>query len=106
MATSKAKKPYHLFRITNELLHDLMTWKMFIDNFNGTSFILDENWLTNFDIQLFSDSAGKGIGKCCGCYFMGKWAFLPFLKLYQLLWQYFYGTISLKRRELFSISTI
>lgn len=80
MATSKAKKPYHLIRITNELFHDLMTWKMFIENFNGTSFILDENWLTNFDIQLFSDSAGNGIGKGCGCYFMGKWAFLQWPK--------------------------
>jgi hypothetical protein len=41
MATSKAKKPFHLIRITKEIFNDLMIWKMFVDNFNGTSFILD-----------------------------------------------------------------
>jgi hypothetical protein len=54
MATSKAKKPFHLIRITKEIFNDLMIWKMFVENFNGTSFILDDTWLSNFDMQLFS----------------------------------------------------
>lgn len=73
MATSKAKKPFHLIRVTNGMFNDLMTWKMFLENFNGTSFILDQNWLSNSDLQLFTDSSGS-FG--CGCYFMGKWSFL------------------------------
>jgi hypothetical protein len=48
---------------------------MFVENFNGTSFILDDIWLSNFDMQLFTDSAG-GIGKGCGCYLFGKWSIL------------------------------
>lgn len=80
IATSKAKKPFHLIRITKELFHDLMIWKMFIEHFNGTSYILDEDWITSFDMQLFTDSAGAGPGKGCGCYFQGKWAFLPWPK--------------------------
>ena len=48
---------------------------MFVENFNGTSFILDDTWLSNFDMQLFTDSAG-GIGKGCGCYLFGKWSIL------------------------------
>ena len=75
MATSKAKKPFHLIRITKEIFNDLMIWKMFVENFNGTSFILDDTWLSNFDMQLFTDSAG-GIGKGCGCYLFGKWSIL------------------------------
>jgi hypothetical protein len=35
-----------------------MIWKMFVENFNGTSFILDDTWLSDFDMQLFTDSAG------------------------------------------------
>jgi len=53
----------------------LMIWKMFIENFNGTSFILDDIWVSNFDLQLYTDSAG-GVGKGCGCYFNGMWSFL------------------------------
>ena len=75
MATSKAKKPFHLIRITKEIFNDLMIWKMFVENFNGTSFILDDTWLSNFDMQLFTDSAG-GIGKGCWCYLFGKWSIL------------------------------
>lgn len=75
MATSKAKKPFHFIRITKEIFNDLMIWKMFVENFNGTSFILDDTWLSNFDMQLFTDSAG-GIGKGCGCYLFGKWSIL------------------------------
>jgi hypothetical protein len=75
MATSKTKKPFHLIRITKEIFNDLMIWKMFVDNLNGTSFILDDTWLSNFDIQLYTDSAG-GIGKGCGCYLFGKWSIL------------------------------
>jgi hypothetical protein len=48
---------------------------MFVENFNGTSFILDDTWLSNFDMQLFTDSAG-GIGKGSGCYLFGKWSIL------------------------------
>jgi hypothetical protein len=32
--------------------NDLMIWKMFVENFNGTYFILDDTWLSNFDMQL------------------------------------------------------
>ena len=48
----KQKKPFHLIRITKEIFNDLMIWKMFVENFNGTYFILDDTWLSNFDMQL------------------------------------------------------
>lgn len=43
MATSKAKKSHHLIRVTKEIFNDLMILKMFIENFNGTLFILNDN---------------------------------------------------------------
>ena len=75
MATSKAKKPHHFIRVTKQMFDDLMVWKLFLENFNGVSYILDDEWLSNSDIQLYTDSAG-GEGKGCGCYFNGKWCFL------------------------------
>ena len=72
----KQKKTFHIIRITKEIFNDLMIWKMFAENVNGTSFILDDTWLSNFDMQLFTDSAG-GIGTGCGCYLFGKWYILP-----------------------------
>ena len=62
MATSKAKKTHHLIRVTKEMFNDFMIWKMFIENFNGTFFKLDDIWVSNFDLQLYTDSAG-GVGK-------------------------------------------
>ena len=71
--TSKAKKPHHLIRVTKEMFNDFMIWKMFIENFNGTFFFIqDDIWVSNFDFQLYTDSAG-GVGKGCGCYFNGMW---------------------------------
>jgi hypothetical protein len=52
--------------MTKEIFNDLMIWKMFVEHLSGTSFILDDTWLSNFDMQLFTDRAG-GIGKGCGC---------------------------------------
>lgn len=72
MAMSKGKKPFHLIRITKEMFNDLMIWKMFLENFNGVSYILEDG-ISNDDIQLYTDSSG-GFG--CGCYFMGKWCYL------------------------------
>jgi hypothetical protein len=41
--------------------------------------ILDETWLSNYDLQLFSDSSGLAENGCSG-YFMGRWFFLQWPK--------------------------
>jgi hypothetical protein len=55
MATSKANKPFHFIRLTTNMFEDLMIWKYFLEEFNGITYILDETWLSNYDLQLFSD---------------------------------------------------
>jgi hypothetical protein len=42
---------------------------------NGFSYILDDLWVSNSVLKLFSNSAG-GVSKGCGIYFDGKWACL------------------------------
>ena len=45
------------------------------ENFNGFSYILDDSWVSNSVLRLFTDSTG-GVSKGCGIYFEGKWACL------------------------------
>ena len=79
MATSKANKPFHFIRVTKNMFEDLMIWKYFLEEFNGITYILDETWLSNYDLQLFSDSSDLAENGCSG-YFMGRWFFLQWPK--------------------------
>ena len=58
MATAKASKPYHYIRVSRNMFDDLMVWKLFLENFNGMSYILDKDWVSNVNLQLFTDSVG------------------------------------------------
>ena len=54
---------------------DLQILKTFWNNYNGCSYIQELNWISNFDLQIFTDSAG---GKTVGCasYLRGGWTVL------------------------------
>lgn len=79
MATSKANKPFHFIRVTKNMSEDLMIWKYFLEEFNGITYMLDETWLSNYDLQLFSDSSSLAENGCSG-YFMGRRFFLQWPK--------------------------
>ena len=79
MAMSKVSKPFHFIRVTKGMFDDLLVWKYFLENFNGNSYILDADWISNCDMELFTDSAG-GNTKGCGIYFQGKWCVLNWPK--------------------------
>ena len=67
-------KPYHHLRITSCMRQDLLMWLSFFQEFNGISVFHDRFWVSNEDVQLFTDSAaGQGMG--FGIYFAGKWAY-------------------------------
>jgi hypothetical protein len=75
MATSKASKPYHYIRVLRNMFVDLMVWKLFFENFNGVFYILNKDWVSNVDLQLFTDSAGGGSTPLtcqngCGVFFL------------------------------------
>jgi hypothetical protein len=67
------------------MFHDLMVWKLLLENFNGVSYILDKDWVSNVDLQLFTDSAGEGSTPLtcqngCGVFFMGKLCYFQWPK--------------------------
>jgi hypothetical protein len=74
-AMSHATRPHHKVRVTKGIQKDIEMWKLFLTQYNGVSVMLENEWLSNSDLQLFTDSAGNSqFG--CGVYFMGAWAFL------------------------------
>lgn len=65
-------KPFHHLRVTRSVRQDLEMWLLFFENFNGISVFHDRFWVSNADVQLFTDSAaGKGLG--FGAVFGNKW---------------------------------
>jgi len=75
MATTRASKPYHFIRVTAGMKKDLFMWKLFLEKFNGVSYINEVDWMSNVKFKLFTDSAG-GKGKGCAAYLQGSWAYL------------------------------
>ena len=73
-AISNLKRPHYLIRINKGMRLDLKVWLDFFKQHNGISVFYNKLWVSNADIQLFSDSSGsKGNG--FGLYFNGKWAY-------------------------------
>jgi hypothetical protein len=43
-------------KITKAMQSDILTWKMFLENVNGFSYILDDSWVSNSVLKLFTES--------------------------------------------------
>ena len=49
-------KPYHKVRVNNQVKQDLTVWQLFLQHYNGSTLLLDYKWLSNRDIQLYTDA--------------------------------------------------
>ena len=65
-------KPYHHIRINAGIRKDLQMWKYFFLEHNGLSVFHDRFWVSNEDLNLYTDSAG-GLDAGFGVYFGGQW---------------------------------
>ena len=52
----------------------MCTWLAFVSNFNGSSFFLNHNWITNSSLQLYTDASGS-FGY--GAVFKDQWFYGP-----------------------------
>ena len=67
-------KKHGRVRITKAMKEDLSVWLKCLENYNGNSLIMiDQYWTSNEAIELFTDSAG-GSDRGFGIYFNEKWA--------------------------------
>jgi hypothetical protein len=57
------------------MLCNVIFSKEFLEDFNGISYIPEKHWLSNYDLELYTDSAG-GSSKECAAIFARKWVFM------------------------------
>ena len=76
---SSVKSSHHFIRLSLNVKEDLKVWVQFFKRFNGSCHFLVENWISNADIELFTDSAG-GSSLGCAAVFGKHWSVLRWPK--------------------------
>ena len=67
-------KPHFHIRLGQEARLDLAAWSMFLENFNGTSLLFNDQWLSSEKLELFTDASGLGYAAVLmGQWFQGHW---------------------------------
>lgn len=56
--TVKATKPHHHIRLNSEAKADIQCWLNFLNDYNGTTIFLNNEWLSSETIKFFSDASG------------------------------------------------
>ena len=64
--TKGVHNPNHMLRLNVEARLDLSSWKLFLDNFNGTSLCLPTTWTSSNCIRLYSDASLQGFSAIYG----------------------------------------
>lgn len=67
-------KPHFHIRLGQEARLDLAAWSMFLENYNGTSLLINDQWESSEKLELFTDASGLGFaGILAGQWFQGYW---------------------------------
>ena len=67
--STTVKSLYHHVKLTTECRLDIKMWALFLEQWNGVSFFLDNREISADDLEFFTDATPKGFGG----YFQGKW---------------------------------
>ena len=67
-------RPQNFIKLTQSVKSDMRTWLAFLSNFNGSSFFLTRDWITNPSLQLYTDASGS-FGY--GAVFRDQWFYGP-----------------------------
>ncbi len=66
--------PHYFIKLSKEVLADLEMWAMFLENYNGKSFLYAPSLVTSQVINLYTDSSKLGYGAIYGSnWIQGKW---------------------------------
>ena len=73
--TKGVRRPHHRIHLTKACRKDISVWLNFLENFNGRTFFLEEQWFSRAPLKLCTDAAGsKGYGAIFGRHwFYGEW---------------------------------
>lgn len=84
--TKGVSKPHFRIRMNSQARLDLNAWCEFIDNFNGKSMFINDDWQNSHKLNLYTDAAGKfGYGAVFGTkWFYGTWEDLSLQQDYNI----------------------
>lgn len=84
--TRGVSKPHFRIRMNSQARLDLNAWCEFIDNFNGKSMFINDDWQNSHKLNLYTDAAGKfGYGAVFGTkWFYGTWEDLSLQQDYNI----------------------
>ena len=91
-STMGVQAKHFMIRVTWDIKKDIQLWQSFLANYNGASIFLNNTWLSNHYLSLFTDAAA-GVG--CGMFFQGSWA--------QMRWPQSWSDRSITYKEFFPI---
>ena len=74
--STTVKALHHHIKLTNECRLDLKMWSLFLSQWNGVSFFLDEDETYAEDLEFYTDATPVSFGG----YFQGKWFYGRFNK--------------------------
>ena len=67
-------KPHFHIRLGQEARLDLAAWLLFLENYNGSSLLINDLWHSSETLELFTDASGFGFaGVLKGQWFQGQW---------------------------------
>jgi len=68
--TRAVSKPFHHVNLSKGARQDVAAWLQFLEQYNGVSAILPEDWQDSARLEFYTDAAGS-VGY--GAYFAGQW---------------------------------
>ena len=95
---SASKQVPHLHqhvRLTTEFQQDVQWWLHFLPTFNGVCLFYDDQWLSNVDLHIYTDSSDIAAAG----FYDGSWFVVPFTGAFAPL-----QALSINWRELFAVT--
>jgi hypothetical protein len=68
--TIGVSSPCHYIHLNHEAKQDITLWLAFLEDFNGKTFFVDDNWLSSEKLNLYTDASGA-IGIWCSLVLWG-----------------------------------
>ena len=81
-AMSGVARQHHFIRVTTHMKEDVRMLLLFLECFNGSCYFPESDWVSNLDLQLFTDATGNAnLG--CAAYFAPYWIFFEWPETWQ-----------------------
>ena len=74
MDVSGKVKPHFHIRLDQEVRLDMAAWSLFLENFNASSLLINDQWLPSEKLELCTDASDDGFaGLLQGQWFQAHW---------------------------------